>query len=99
MLGTGTACSVVAGLPTTETCNGVDDDCNGTVDNGPTSTCAAPIDLGTINAGGSSTRTDFIPAPAGWSSGTSSASAQRGREPARHGHAADQPLRLGLLRF
>jgi hypothetical protein len=63
--GTGTACSATPGTPTTETCNGVDDNCNGTVDEGPSTTCAAPIDLGTLSAGGSVTRTEWIPAPAG----------------------------------
>jgi hypothetical protein len=29
-----TRCSVVAGSPTAETCNGIDDDCDGTVDEG-----------------------------------------------------------------
>jgi len=32
--GTGTECDAVAGEPTTETCNGIDDDCDGTIDNG-----------------------------------------------------------------
>ncbi|MFN8283198.1 MAG: putative metal-binding motif-containing protein [Chitinophagales bacterium] len=32
--GTGLVCSATAGSPTTETCNGIDDDCNGVVDNG-----------------------------------------------------------------
>ena len=32
--GTGLVCSVTAGSPTAETCNGIDDDCNGVVDNG-----------------------------------------------------------------
>ena len=63
---TGTTCTATAGTPTTETCNGIDDDCNGTVDNGPSTTCAAAIDLGTLNAGATVfTRTDFVPSTAG----------------------------------
>jgi hypothetical protein len=36
---TGTVCSVTAGSPTTETCNNVDDDCDGIVDNGLVRSC------------------------------------------------------------
>jgi|JI10StandDraft_1071094.scaffolds.fasta_scaffold07272_7 hypothetical protein len=32
--GTGTTCNATAGTPTTETCNGVDDDCDGMIDDG-----------------------------------------------------------------
>jgi len=32
--GTGTECSVNPGTPSTEVCNGLDDDCDGTIDNG-----------------------------------------------------------------
>jgi hypothetical protein len=32
--GTGTECSATPGTPTAEICNGVDDDCNGVIDNG-----------------------------------------------------------------
>jgi hypothetical protein len=32
--GTGTTCSATAGTPQTELCNGVDDDCDGVIDNG-----------------------------------------------------------------
>ena len=39
--GTTTACNVAAGAPTAETCNNVDDNCDGAVDNGVTQTCYA----------------------------------------------------------
>jgi len=32
--GTGYDCNAVPGQPTAETCNGIDDDCDGTIDNG-----------------------------------------------------------------
>ncbi len=41
--GTTTACSAVAGAPVAETCNGVDDDCDGTVDNIPSMACTAGV--------------------------------------------------------
>jgi hypothetical protein len=37
---TGTVCSVTAGSPMTEVCNGIDDDCDGMVDNVPSSACS-----------------------------------------------------------
>ncbi|MEI8256018.1 MAG: MopE-related protein, partial [Deltaproteobacteria bacterium] len=37
--GTGTACSAVAGTAVTETCNNIDDNCDGLVDNGVTLAC------------------------------------------------------------
>jgi alpha-tubulin suppressor-like RCC1 family protein len=51
--------------PHAESCNGVDDDCNGTIDNGPSTACASAIDLGTLNVGSIATRIEWIPAPAG----------------------------------
>jgi hypothetical protein len=36
---TGTSCTAVAGAPTAETCNNVDDNCNGTVDESLTRSC------------------------------------------------------------
>ncbi len=39
--GTGTTCNAVAGVPGTETCNGVDDDCDGRVDEGLTRACGS----------------------------------------------------------
>ncbi|MBU0535782.1 MAG: PKD domain-containing protein, partial [Nanoarchaeota archaeon] len=36
---TGTVCSVTAGTPTSETCNGIDDNCDGLIDNGITCSC------------------------------------------------------------
>lgn len=42
------ACSVVPGMPSTETCNAVDDDCDGVVDNG----CAGAGGAGGMSAGG-----------------------------------------------
>ncbi len=41
--GLGTVCNAVAGSPTTETCNGIDDDCNGLVDDGLID-CCTPAD-------------------------------------------------------
>jgi len=38
--GNGTACSVAASAPTTETCNGIDDDCNGVVDDIAPTSCS-----------------------------------------------------------
>ncbi|MFM7297071.1 MAG: MopE-related protein, partial [Planctomycetota bacterium] len=63
--GTGTACSVSAGSPTTETCNSVDDDCNGVVDNGVATSCGAPETLGTFNPGQTGSVSGFVAAPAG----------------------------------
>jgi hypothetical protein len=57
---------VVTRPPTTEVCNAVDDNCDGVVDNGPSTTCGSAIGLGTINMGGVVTRTtDWIAGPAG----------------------------------
>ncbi|MDP3219044.1 MAG: MopE-related protein, partial [Deltaproteobacteria bacterium] len=51
--------------PTPETCNLVDDDCNGVVDNGVTTTCATATALGTLNLGTTLTASTYVPAPAG----------------------------------
>jgi hypothetical protein len=51
--------------PVTETCNGLDDDCNGAVDNGSATTCTAPISIGTLNPSGAFTLTGYVAAPAG----------------------------------
>jgi hypothetical protein len=37
--GTGVECSAVPGTPSAELCNGIDDNCNGTTDEGPPSDC------------------------------------------------------------
>ena len=63
--GTSTACSVTPGAPGTESCNGLDDDCNGTVDNGVVSTCSAPEGLGTLLVGQTASFSQFVAAPAG----------------------------------
>jgi hypothetical protein len=65
--GTGAACpgNTVIRTPTTETCNSVDDDCDGVVDDNSASTCAAPINIGSIAVGGSATRTEWISAVSG----------------------------------
>jgi hypothetical protein len=63
--GTTTTCSVTAGAPGTEACNGLDDDCNGTIDNGIVSTCGAPEGLGTLLTGQSASFAQFVAAPAG----------------------------------
>lgn len=44
--GEGTVCSITPGLPSTEACNGVDDDCDGTVDNNPFDAPLCPKQLG-----------------------------------------------------
>jgi hypothetical protein len=44
--GTGTECSAVAGVPSAEICNGLDDDCDGSTDNG-----IAPRSCGLTNVG------------------------------------------------
>jgi hypothetical protein len=38
--GTGTTCNAVPGTPSPETCNGIDDDCNGTIDDIPPTRCS-----------------------------------------------------------
>jgi hypothetical protein len=55
----------VTRTPTTETCNAIDDNCDGVVDNGPTSTCGAPSETLTVNVGNTFTRTAFVAAPSG----------------------------------
>jgi hypothetical protein len=52
-------------LPTTETCNSLDDNCNGTVDDNSSTACGSAINLGSIPNNGSVTRTDWIAGPAG----------------------------------
>jgi hypothetical protein len=43
-LGRGVVCDAFAGVPAAETCNGVDDNCNGQVDEGVTITCSPDED-------------------------------------------------------
>ncbi len=53
--GAGTTCSVTAGAPTAETCNGVDDNCDGTVDNLAAVTCNPnPCQTGVLACSGAS---------------------------------------------
>jgi hypothetical protein len=49
----------------TETCNAIDDDCNGVVDNGTTTACGSAEAIGNVATGTSTTRTGFVAAPAG----------------------------------
>ena len=65
--GVAAACppDTVLRTPTAEVCNAVDDNCNGTIDEGPSTSCAAPINLGSVAAGATVTRNDYIPATAG----------------------------------
>ncbi len=72
--GNGTECSVVAGAPGTETCNNVDDNCNGMVDeNFPTKGQACSVGVGACvrqgnqvcAANGTSTTCSVTPGPAG----------------------------------
>lgn len=41
----GISCSAIVGTPATEVCNGVDDDCNGQIDDGITCTCNASSEV------------------------------------------------------
>ena len=52
-------------LPSTEICDGLDNDCNGTVDDTTTNTCATVISLGTVAAGGSVTQSGTMTAVPG----------------------------------
>ncbi|MBP6829583.1 MAG: hypothetical protein KA978_02310, partial [Deltaproteobacteria bacterium] len=65
--GSGALCpgNTVIRSPTTEVCDAVDNNCNGTVDEGSATTCGSAINLGTLNVGGTLTRTEYIPAPVG----------------------------------
>lgn len=48
--GTGLVCSAIAGSPTAETCNNIDDNCDGLIDNGVTRSCySGPV--GTAGVG------------------------------------------------
>ena len=56
---------VVTRVPTAETCNSVDDNCNGVVDDGTTTACASAESIGGVVVGGTASRTGFVAAPAG----------------------------------
>ena len=43
--------------PTSAACNGIDDNCDGIIDDGVATTCASPANLGTVGTGGSVTQT------------------------------------------
>ena len=53
--GTSTTCSAMAGTPTAETCNNIDDNCDGLIDNGVTQSCytgpAGTVNVGACRAG------------------------------------------------
>ena len=51
--------------PTTEICNSVDDNCNGVTDEGSSNACGSAYNLGTVNVGGTATRTEWIPSTSG----------------------------------
>ncbi|MBL8603385.1 MAG: hypothetical protein JNK72_15780 [Myxococcales bacterium] len=55
--GLGTACSVAPGSPTAEVCNGIDDDCDGVVDDIATSACS----LGPCSTAQTACRTGITP--------------------------------------
>ena len=51
------ACSVSAGTPTTETCNNIDDDCDGSTDEGLTQSQSCSVDVIACSKAGSQIRT------------------------------------------
>ncbi|MDP3216428.1 MAG: hypothetical protein Q8S73_20135, partial [Deltaproteobacteria bacterium] len=65
--GTGSACpgNTVIRTPTAETCNSVDDNCNGVVDDGPATVCASAVNLGSITTGTSTSASGYVAAPVG----------------------------------
>ena len=48
-----------------EACNGIDDNCNGVVDDGTSTACASAEAIGGVVTGTSASRTGFVAAPAG----------------------------------
>jgi hypothetical protein len=51
--------------PVAETCNSVDDDCNGVTDEGSSNACGSAYNLGSVIVGGTVTRTEWIPSTSG----------------------------------
>jgi hypothetical protein len=65
--GTGAACPGNTVLRPTmpETCNSVDDNCNGVVDDGPATVCGSAVSLGSLTPGTSTSTSGYVAAPAG----------------------------------
>ncbi|MFO0629303.1 MAG: hypothetical protein U0325_27250 [Polyangiales bacterium] len=65
--GSSNACpaDTVTRTPTTETCNSVDDNCNGTVDEGSSTACASAINTMSFVPGSTATYTGYVPSTVG----------------------------------